>query len=133
MKAALSTLAALLLYVALGLAQRPSAIPVCDYYAKKTVGANTPENQRIVMQLVLHSALLGNFSKYNTVKVDGFVGALQTTTYKGEYVDLNGYFNGGFASANLRGKAAAVNFFDDGGIDAARQLKPGNGNTTSAQ
>ncbi len=124
---------ALLLSLPLATAQRPNTTTPCDYYAAKSVGANTPENQRLLMALVLHSALLGPFSTYNNVKVPDFVGALQPTVFKGEYVDLNGYFNGGFASANVNGQAAAVNFLDDGGLDATRQLKPSNGNSSSNQ
>lgn len=114
---------------------RPNTTTPCDFYANQTVGDNTVESELILMALVLHSALLGPFSKYNTVPVSGFTGALvSTTTFLGEAVVLNGYFNGAFASANTGGSSGvAVNFFDDGGLEAARNLKPGNGNTTSAQ
>jgi hypothetical protein len=114
--------------------ERPSNITRCDYYTEKTVGANTAANQQILMALVLHSALLGPFSTYNTVKVAGFSGCLVPTTFDGDYVDLNGYFNGGFASSNTGSDhGVPVNFLDNGGLDAARQLKPGLGNTTSHQ
>lgn len=86
------------------------------------------------MALVLHSALLGSFSKYNTVPVPDFTGALISTTFHGEAVNLNGYFNGGFASANTgKNRGEAVDFFGAGGLDAARNLKPSNGDTNSAQ
>jgi hypothetical protein len=125
----------LLWHPQLAMAQdRPNTTTPCDYYAEKTVGANTAENQRILMSLVLHSALLGPWSKYNTVKVDKFTGALTPTVFAGEYVDLSGYFNGGFASTNSGGdKGVAVNFYDDGGLDAWKAGKPSNGNVNSAQ
>ena len=127
--------ALLLLFSASGLAEeRPSDTSICDYYAKKTVGGNTAADQMTLMQLVLHSALLGPFSKYNTVKSPDFTGALQPATFLGEYADLRPYFNGGFASTNTgKSRGEAVNFFDDGGVDALRLLKPSNGNTSSHQ
>ncbi|KAH7109515.1 hypothetical protein EDB81DRAFT_612145, partial [Dactylonectria macrodidyma] len=128
-------LAALFLPLLCVMAQeRPNTTTPCDYYAEKTVGANTAENQRILMALVLHSALLGPFSNYNTVPVDGFTGALTPTTFQGQAVDLRGYFTGAFKSANTgKSTGEAVNFFDNGGEDAARKLKPSNGDTRSAQ
>ncbi|KAI1372259.1 hypothetical protein F4677DRAFT_449573 [Hypoxylon crocopeplum] len=113
---------------------RPENATVCDFYTEKAVGENTAENQMTLMALVLHSALLGPFSKYNTVSVPNFVGALVSTIYQGEAVDLNGYFNGAFASANTgKDHGEAVNFFGSGGLAAARDLKPSNGDTKSAQ
>ncbi len=113
---------------------RPNGTSICDYYAEKSIGANTVENQHTLMALVLGNALLGPYSNYSTVKVANFTGALVPTTYAGEYVDLNGYFDGGFASANTGlDHGVAVNYFDDGGLNVTRQTKPGLGNTTSAQ
>ncbi len=127
-------LAALLLCAASPSAgQRPNTTSPCDYYAQKTVGGNTAENQTTLIALVLHSALLGPFSKYNTVKVPNFVGALTPTTWEGEPTNIVPYFNGGLASANRNGKAVAINFLDDGGVEALKALKPSNGNTSSAQ
>lgn len=113
---------------------RPNTTTPCDYYAQKISGNNTAETQQLAMALVLHSALLGPYSKYNIVPVSNFIGALTPTTFKGQYVDLRGYFNGGFASANTgQTHGVAVNFWDDGGIAAALQTKPGNGNASAAQ
>ena len=115
-------------------AERPKNTTICDYYAEKTVGANTAGNQQLLMHLVLANALLGPYSKYSTVKVPNFPGSLVPTTFAGDYVDLNGYFNGGFASTNTGlGYGVSASFFDDGGLDATRQNKPGFGNTTSYQ
>jgi hypothetical protein len=115
-------------------AARPENVTICDFYTKLTIGEITPENQQLLMALVLHSALLGPYSKYNTVPVDDFTGALQPREFRGVYVDLNGYFNGAFASANTgKNIGEAVNFFDDGGLPLARQSKPGAGNTNSMQ
>jgi hypothetical protein len=73
-------------------------------------------------------------SKYNSVPVDDFTGALYPRQYQGSHVDLIAYFNGGFASTNTdTGKGEAVNFLDDGGLEAARQSKPGNGKAQSMQ
>ncbi len=65
------------------LALRPRATSPCDYYAQKTVGGNTAADQTTLMALVLHSALLGPFSKYNNVSVPNFVGALTPTMWGG--------------------------------------------------
>ncbi|KAJ8121371.1 hypothetical protein ONZ43_g2158 [Nemania bipapillata] len=106
----------------------------CDFYTQKTIGDITPANQQLLMTLVLHSALLGPYSQYNTVPVDDFTGALYPREYQGSYVDLSVYFNGALASANTgKDTGEAVNFLDDGGLPLARQSKPGNGNTTSNQ
>lgn len=114
--------------------ERPNTTTICDYYAEKTVGANTADNQRILMALVLHSALLGPFSNYSTVPVDGFTGALTATTFQDQAVDLIVYFNGATKSANTGKKTGeAINFFDAGGLGATRDLKPSNGDTNSAQ
>ncbi|KAJ4252721.1 hypothetical protein NW757_006160 [Fusarium falciforme] len=114
--------------------ERPKTTTICDYYSNKTVGANTAENQRILVTLVLHSALLGPFSKYNTVPVDSFTGALTATTFRGQAVDLINYFDGSLESANT-GKTTgeAVNFLGSGGVPVLRDLKPSNGNTKSPQ
>lgn len=115
-------------------ASRPNTTTPCDYYAEQTVGNATAESQRILMALVLHSALLGPFSKYNTVPVDDFTGALVSTTFDGEAVDLNGYFNGAWKSTNTgKDTGESVNFLGAGGLEAAKKLEPSNGDTTSAQ
>lgn len=112
----------------------PNGTTPCDYYTQKVIGDNTAANQRLLTALVLHSALFGAYSKYNTVPVPGLVGALTPSTYQDVYVDLNVYFNGALASTNTgKDVGEAVNFFDDGGKEAALQSKPGNGNTTSHQ
>lgn len=129
------SVAALLAQLLVAAAQnRPTNTTPCDFYTTKTVGDNTADNERILMALVLHSALLGPFSKYNTVPVPDFTGALVSTTFQGEAVDLNSYFNGAVSSANRGGSTGvAINFFGDGGLAAARNLQPSSGNTTSAQ
>ncbi|KAI0444912.1 hypothetical protein F4803DRAFT_220304 [Xylaria telfairii] len=115
-------------------ADRPENVTACDFYTHKTIGEITPENQQLLMTLVLHSALLGPYSKYNTVPVDDFTGALYPRQYRGSYVDLSVYFNGALASTNTgKGVGEAVNFLDDGGLPLAEQSKPGNGNTQSHQ
>ncbi|KAH8651436.1 hypothetical protein BX600DRAFT_528722 [Xylariales sp. PMI_506] len=115
-------------------ADRPENVTACDFYTQKTIGEITPANQQLLMALVLHSALLGPYSKYNTVPVDDFTGALYPRQYQGSYVDLNVYFNGALASTNTgKGQGEAVNFLDDGGLPLAEQSRPGNGNTQSHQ
>lgn len=42
-------------------ADRPENITACDYYTNKTIGEVTPDNQQLLMALVLHSALLGPY------------------------------------------------------------------------
>ncbi|KAI8632819.1 hypothetical protein F5Y19DRAFT_491442 [Xylariaceae sp. FL1651] len=114
--------------------ERPNTTTPCDFYTQKTIGNNTATNQQLLMTLVLHSALLGPYSEYNTVSVPDFIGALTPTMYDGQYVDLSVYFTGALKSSNTgTGQGEAVNWLDDGGLDAARQSKPGNGNITSSQ
>lgn len=115
-------------------AERPADVTPCDFYTKKTIGDITPANQQLLMALVLHSAILGPYSKYNTVPVNDFTGALIPRQFQGSFVDLRPYFNGAFASTNTgKGIGESVNFLDDGGADAALQSKPSNGNTNSKQ
>lgn len=113
--------------------ERPNTTSVCDFYANKTVGSTSAADQRTIMQLVLHTALFGAFSKYNQ-PVPGLTGALKPTVFDGEYVDLNGYFNGGFASTNEGGTSgASADFYDDGGLEVLLQLQPDKGNLSSHQ
>ncbi|KAJ9136887.1 hypothetical protein NKR23_g9480 [Pleurostoma richardsiae] len=134
-KVVASALSAVLWHLAPARAQdRPNTTTPCDFYAEKIGGNNTAANQKLAMALVLHSALLGPYSKYNSVPVPDFTGALVPTTFKGEYVDLRGYFNGGFASTNTGGDhGESVSFWDDGGIAVALQTEPGNGNPNANQ
>jgi hypothetical protein len=115
--------------------QRPENITFCDYYTQKAFGNTTAASQRLLMTLVLHSALLGPYSPWNKVPVSSsFTGALKPVVFQGQYVDLNGYFNGALASAYTgKAKGEALNFLDDGGLAAARMSKAGNGNVTSHQ
>ena len=113
---------------------RPENTTMCDFYTHKTIGELTPANQQLLMTLVLHSALLGPYSEYNSVPVDDFTGALHPRQFQGSYVDLEVYFNGALASTNTgEDSGKAVNFLDDGGLTLARQSKPGKGNTQSNQ
>ncbi|KAI0126331.1 hypothetical protein BJ170DRAFT_723699 [Xylariales sp. AK1849] len=80
------------------------------------IAPKRPSGRTLLMAIVLHSALFGAYSKYNSIPVPGLVGALTPTTLHGVYVDLNDYFNGDLASSNIgTDQGEAVNFFDDGG------------------
>ncbi|KAF2492473.1 hypothetical protein BU16DRAFT_594085 [Lophium mytilinum] len=89
---------ALFLSTALVSAQRPSSTPICDYYAETILGANTEANQRLLMVLLLHTTVLGNYTTPNTgIAVHGIAAP---GTFRGQKVNLIKYFTGEIASTN---------------------------------
>lgn len=79
-------------------AQRPSSTSICDYYAETILGANTEANQRLLMVLLLHTTILGNYTTPNTgIAVHGIA---TPGTFHGQDVNLIKYFTGEIASTN---------------------------------
>jgi hypothetical protein len=110
---------------------RPENISMCDYYTQVNFQSNTESNQHLLLQILTNTAIIGNYTTPNAgVKVNGFA---TPATVLGQNVQLLPYFDGGFASANVNGKAVAKNFLDDGGAAVLQLNKSSNGNTTSAQ
>lgn len=64
-------------------AQTPS---LCDKYTTALLKNNTPENQLTLLTLVVHTAIIGNYTQPNVgIKVPGL---LSPTTINGTKVDL---------------------------------------------
>jgi hypothetical protein len=112
-------------------ALRPNGTSACDYYTPKvTSEENTPESQLKLIQLIVHTFVLGNYTTPNVgVKVAGIAGPGE---FNGTTVNLLPYFTGGYASTNLGGPRGVVkNFLDDGGAVALLATKPANGTTSN--
>ena len=41
-------------------AQRPSSVPICDYYTTALLKNNTAANQKTLLTLVVNTAVIGN-------------------------------------------------------------------------
>lgn len=47
----------------LSFAQRPSSIPICDYYTTALLKDNTAANQLKLLTLIVNTALIGNYTQ----------------------------------------------------------------------
>ncbi|OCL03818.1 hypothetical protein AOQ84DRAFT_442470 [Glonium stellatum] len=119
--------------VGIATAQRPSNTSICDYYTETILGENTAANQKLLMVLLLHTTVLGN---YTTPNVGIAVHGIATSgNFDGVEVNLLKYFTGEVASTN-DGKTphgVAINLLDDGGAAPLLKNMSSNGNTTSIQ
>lgn len=85
---------------------------LCDKYTVALLKDNTAANQYTLLQLVVNTVVIGNYTQPNVgITVPGI---LAKATFGGESVDLLPYFNGCLKSSN-RGKPTAINFLDGGG------------------
>jgi len=118
------------------LAQRPSNTSICDYYTTALLKNNTADNQKLVLTLIVNTAVIGNYTKpsipgitFPDVKVNGI---LNKGMVNGTEVNLLPYFNGGLASSNRGGMSGvAINFLDDGGAAPLMMNMPSNGTTSN--
>lgn len=126
------SLVVLLPLLGLGLAQRPTNTPICDYYAAKVLGNNTESNQKLLLTLLSNTFVIGNYTKPNTgVAVAGFAAP---AVYNGTDVALLPYFTGALNSTNEGGDVGASKLFlDDGGPVPLQKNMSSNGNVNSAQ
>lgn len=89
-----------------------AAQSLCDKYTTALLTDNTAANQYTLLQLVVNTVVIGNYTQPNVgIAVPGI---LAPATYNGEDVNLLPYFNGCLKSSN-RGQPTAINFLDDGG------------------
>ena len=93
--------------------QRPSTVPICDYYAEQLYGSNSSANQARMMKRIVSLSYIGNDNLTNPAIV--ITGNLNPGTFAGQTVDLNSFWNGTIASTNNNGEAAAVDWLDGGG------------------
>ena len=85
---------------------------LCDKYTVALLKQNTAANQYTLLQLLVNTVVIGNYTKPNVgVSVPGI---LAPANYGGESVNLLPYFNGCLKSSN-RGMPVAINFLDGGG------------------
>lgn len=115
----------------LAAAARPTDVSICDYYTKALLGADSAHHQKLLLILVVNTAVIGNYTTPNVgVTVPGI---LAPGEYDGESVNLLSYFNGGLESTNEGGKCGvSVNFLDGGGAAPLMMNKPAD-NTSSNQ
>ena len=111
-------------------AQRPTNMSICDYYATALLKSNTAANQLAVLTLVVNTAVIGNYTTPNVgIKVPGI---LTPGTYNGIPVNLLKYFDGSLLSSNRGGSSGvAINFLDGGGAAPLMMNMPANSTTSN--
>lgn len=116
---------AALVFVGSALAQRPKNTTICDFYTTALLKENNATNQYTLLNLLVNTAIIGNYTKPNVgIKVNGILALGEFNDTK---VNLLPYFNGGLASSNRKDEAVALNFLDDGGAVPLMMNKPANG------
>lgn len=89
-----------------------SAQSLCDKHTTELLGSNTAANQYTLLQLLVNTVVIGNYTQPNVgISVPGI---LADAKFGGEDVSLLPYFNGCLKSSN-RGQPTAINFLDGGG------------------
>lgn len=84
---------------------------LCDKYTTALLTDNTAANQYTLLQLIVNTVVIGNYTQPNVgIAVPGI---LAPATFQGEEVNLLPYFNGCLKSSN-RGVPTAINFLDGG-------------------
>jgi hypothetical protein len=122
---------AILAAVSSAVAQRPMNMSICDYYTTALLKDNTAANQKMLLTLVVNTAVVGNYTKPNVgIAVPGILNP------KGMYnetpVNLVPYFNGGLKSTNRGGSSGvAVDFLDGGGAAPLMKNMPAMDNTSN--
>jgi hypothetical protein len=102
----------LLLALAIGSVHLTSAQSLCDKYTVALLNDNTAANQYTLLQLIVNTVVIGNYTQPNVgISVPGI---LASAKFGGEDVMLLPYFNGCLRSSN-RGQPVAINFLDGGG------------------
>jgi hypothetical protein len=99
---------------------------LCDKHTTNLLGSNTAANEYTLLQLLVNTVVIGNYTQPNVgIAVPGI---LAPATYMGEQVNLLPYFNGCLKSSN-RGAPTAINFLDGGAaqsiIDGTLLQNPG--------
>lgn len=85
---------------------------LCDKYTTALLTDNTAANQYTLLQLIVNTVVIGNYTQPNVgISVPGI---LAPAEFGGESVNLLPYFNGCLKSSN-RGEPTAINFLDGGG------------------
>ena len=98
-------------------------ISLCDKYTTALFKNNTPDNQLILITLVVNTAIIGNYTNGSMNAVPGILGVDG---------DLLKFFDGSMATTNENNVPTKVNFLDDGGAAPLLLNKPSNG-TNSRQ
>ncbi|KAI8903631.1 hypothetical protein EDD86DRAFT_250344 [Gorgonomyces haynaldii] len=109
--------------------ERPSNVPICDFYTQKIFGQNNAQNQVKLLTKLVNTVVIGNYTAGTTV--DGIVGILAPVVVNGERVDLAGFFNGQLQTTNVGGIPSRVNFLDGGGAEPLKQDLPANSQNTN--
>ena len=113
----------LALLLGTSVAQRPSDISTCDYYAEQHYGTNNNQTQLQLMQDIVALAFGGKSNSSNVTS--DITGILNPGVFQDHTVDLQQWFNGSIASTNLNGLPAKTNWLDGGGLQPLRDYLNG--------
>lgn len=95
---------------------------LCDKYTKALLGDTTAAHQKLLITLVVHTAIIGNYTQPNVgIKVHGI---LAPAVYNGVPVNLLQYFDGSGYTTNVNSVPSRVNFLDGGGAAPLLENKP---------
>jgi len=99
----------------LSLAQRPNNSSLCDYYAGKLYGDSNDVTQAKLIKSIVSLAFAGpGPGKVKDVGPD-LTGILNPGSFRGQYIDLQGWFNGSKDSTNLNNAPVGIDWLDGGG------------------
>ena len=103
----------LALLFGLSLAQRPSNSSLCDYYAGDLYGQSTEATQAKLIKSIVSLAFAGP-ANMPDVRPE-VTGILNPGKFNGQYIDLQGWFNGSKDSTNLNNAPVGIDWLDGGG------------------
>ena len=106
-------LIALALSFGLSLAQRPNNSSLCDYYAGSLYVESNETTQARLIKNVVSLAFAGP-TNIRDVGPE-LTGILNPGSFDGQYIDLQGWFNGSKDSTNLNNAPVGVDWLDGGG------------------
>lgn len=109
-----------LLVVSVSLASAQTSL--CDKYTKALLTDVTPENEYLLLRLLVNRVIIGNFTPTATgVPVPGI---LAPGVVNGVAVNLLPFFNGQLKTTNVDNAPGFVNFLDGGGAAPLKQNLP---------
>jgi len=125
-----SSVLSLLSAAGLAAAARPTNTSICDYYTTAVLMNNTAANQYGLVQALVNTVVIGNYTKPNVgIMVPGI---LAKGTFNGTAVNLLPYFDGMLASSNRGGSSGvAVNFLDGGAATPILAGMPANSTSSN--
>lgn len=98
------------------LAQRPTDVSICDYYAKVKYGSASKDNQFQLLQGIVSLAFGGSSAIPSANVSTEITGILNPGVQDETPVNLLPWFNGTKISTNLNNQPVGINWLDDGGV-----------------